>query len=112
MLLTPHFNKDVNSSDLSTTKYLIDCFLEEQQYIKDAFEGHCMIELMGYRENDLCKSCLDEEELVQYLLCYCPTFKGLCQSLSKNVERRSVGESPEIYQKYEPPKPEERMSIP
>ena len=35
-------------------------------------------ERMGYPRNDLCMSCLDEEEeLVQHLLCDCPASQGL-----------------------------------
>ena len=35
-----------------------------------------MSERMCYPRNDLCSSCLDEEEMVQHQLCDCPTLQG------------------------------------
>ena len=46
----------------------------------DAITIHCMIgrmsERMGYPQNDLFRSCLDEEESVQHLICDCPALQG------------------------------------
>ena len=65
-----------------TTQNLLSLDRVSIRLLVGVITGQCMIGLLserfGYPRNDLCRSCLDEEEeeSVQHLLCDCPALQG------------------------------------
>jgi len=69
-LTWPNFNS-------KRTKTLLQCSREDISTLLNALTGHCLIGthalMLGLSYHDFCRSCKNEEESIERLLCFCPS---------------------------------------